>query len=508
MDNNRIVRAITSVTCVMLLVKLLGMVRNILQARQFGAGADVDVFTLANNYSVSLFTTICYALCIAAIPIFSQKLLESRQSCYETADTFISNTLILSLLVLGGLLLLGATGAAKLFLGEQAQGELFRFCFLVLLPTLPIIMLTYLLLALFQPMGHFNLQGSLSLLYNAALCVALVAGGEKLSLKTFTVLTSVCWLFQLAMVLPCIKKEQYHFHFRPNLRQRSYWPFLRTGMLTMYNSAVFLLCYLINAHFATAAPTGTVASYFYADRLYEPLATALIYSVSIVLFPSFSQKYTQMEHREYRQYVVYILKNALLFLLPVSLLFAAFGTPVIRVLFEGGDFSAQNALVCGSIFSRYCIGMVGFFVLDILNKAYYAMGRTLIPILTTSGVLGVCGLSNLLVSHFLPERPELLALGSSVGFCLAALVGYVLFARMGQAKLPVKQLLWGTVCSVALGLAAFWLYSWKIVRFSSKLWTVLLCGGVGIVGLLIYILLMGRYIPTCEILQKLWRKER
>lgn len=360
MDNNRIVRAITSVTCVMLLVKLLGMVRNILQARQFGAGADVDVFTLANNYSVSLFTTICYALCIAAIPIFSQKLLESRRSCYETADTLISNTLILSLLVLGGLLLLGTTGATELFLGEQAQGELFRFCFLVLVPALPVIMLTYLLLALFQPMGHFNLQGSLSLLYNAALCAALVAGGEKLSLKTFTVLTSVCWLFQLAIVLPCIKKEQYHFHFRPNLRQRSYWSFLRTGMLTMYNSAVFLLCYLINAHFATAAPTGTVASYFYADRLYEPLATALIYSVSIVLFPSFSQKYTQMEHREYRQYVVYILKNALLFLLPVSLLFAAFGTPVIRVLFEGGDFSAQNALVCGSILHRdgwlFCAG--------------------------------------------------------------------------------------------------------------------------------------------------------
>lgn len=462
MDNNRIVRAITSVTCVMLLVKLLGMVRNILQARQFGAGADVDVFTLANNYSVSLFTTICYALCIAAIPIFSQKLLESRRSCYETADTLISNTLILSLMVLGGLLLLGTTGAAELFLSEQAQGELFRFCFLVLVPALPVIMLTYLLLA----------------------------------------------LFQLAMLLPCIKKEQYRFRFRPNLRQRSYWSFLRTGMLTMYNSAVFLLCYLINAHFATVAPTGTVTSYFYADRLYEPLATALIYSVSIVLFPSFSQKYTQMERREYRQYVVYILKNALLFLLPVSLLFAAFGTPVIRVLFEGGDFSAQNALVCGSIFSRYCIGMVGFFVLDILNKAYYAMGRTLIPILTTSGVLGVCGLSNLLVSHFLPERPELLALGSSVGFCLAALVGYVLFARMGQAKLPVKQLVWGTVCSVALGLAAFWLYSWKIVQFSSKLWTVLLCGGVGIVGLLIYILLMGRYIPTYEILQKLGRKER
>ena len=60
--DNKIVRAITGVTCVMVLAKALAMLRNILQARVFGAGPEVDLFTQANNYSISLFTTICYAL--------------------------------------------------------------------------------------------------------------------------------------------------------------------------------------------------------------------------------------------------------------------------------------------------------------------------------------------------------------------------------------------------------------------------------------------------------------
>ena len=48
-SDNKIVRAITGVTCVMVLAKALAMLRNILQARVFGAGPEVDLFTQANN---------------------------------------------------------------------------------------------------------------------------------------------------------------------------------------------------------------------------------------------------------------------------------------------------------------------------------------------------------------------------------------------------------------------------------------------------------------------------
>ena len=104
----------------------------------------------------------------------------------------------------------------------------------------------------------------------------------------------------------------------------------------------------IACHAASAAE-GTISAFFYADKLYEPLTTTLIYSVSIVLFPRFSQQYEQMEASDYRQYVVHVLKNTLLLVLPISLLFSAFGTPVIRVLFEGGSFTAQDSILCGGI---------------------------------------------------------------------------------------------------------------------------------------------------------------
>ena len=502
-SDNKIVRAITGVTCVMVLAKALAMLRNILQARVFGAGPEVDLFTQANNYSISLFTTICYALCVAAIPIFTQKLLKSREEGFRTADRLISNTLILSLGLMGLLFLATATGAVQGLLGVSDDSGLFRFCFGVLLPALPIITLTYLLLALFQSMGHFTLQGSLSLLYSVVLCGVLVLAGDKLNLKSFAALTSAGWLLQLAMTFPYIKKEGYRFHFRPDFRQKDYWMFLRTGVATMFNAALFLLCYLINTRFAYAAPEGTISAFFYADKLYEPLTTTLIYSVSIVLFPKFSQQYEQMEASAYRQYVVHVLKNTLLLVLPISLLFSAFGTPVIRVLFEGGSFTGRDAVLCGGIFSMYALGMAGFFMLDILNKAYYAMGKTLVPLCVTAGTLAVNLLLNALCANLFPQRPELLALGTSVGFLLGGSLMYMGFARTEGVQMPRKQLFWGVLSALVMGAAAFWIYDCFLAAETAKLMLVVKCCGVGLAGMVLYLLCMGPMVPTREILSKL-----
>ena len=125
--DHKLIRAIGSVTCVMLLVKVLAMIKNILQARVYGAGVDADVFTLASSYSISLFTTMSYALCIAAIPILTQKLFSGKETCYQTANVLIANTMVLSLGATGVLFFAGAVGIIDPLLGIESNIPLFRF---------------------------------------------------------------------------------------------------------------------------------------------------------------------------------------------------------------------------------------------------------------------------------------------------------------------------------------------------------------------------------------------
>lgn len=290
--DHKLIRAIGSVTCVMLLVKVLAMIKNILQARVYGAGVDADVFTLASSYSISLFTTMSYALCIAAIPILTQKLLSGKETCYQTANVLIANTMVLSLGATGVLFFAGAVGIVDPLLGIESNIPLFRFCFLVMVLSLPIITLTYLLLALFQTMGHFTLQGRLSLLYNLALCAVLLLAQDRLSLRGFAVVTSVGWLLQLAMVLPSMRQEAYRFRPKLAFRQGGYGSFLRTSVMTMYVSSLFLLCYLVNTRFATAGVEGTVTGFFMPNGCMSPCPRRSFTVPALSCFPT-SAKSTQ-----------------------------------------------------------------------------------------------------------------------------------------------------------------------------------------------------------------------
>ena len=96
----------------------------------------------------------------------------------------------------------------------------------------------------------------------------------------------------------------------------------------------------------TAQLTGSPASaFYYADKLFTPLTTTLIYSISTVLFPKFSQEYTSGGGAAYRKYIWGVLRSTLLPILPISAVLAAFGTPIVRV--AAGGQSGQEALAQG-----------------------------------------------------------------------------------------------------------------------------------------------------------------
>ena len=501
-ENNRTVRAITGVTVLMLFTKVLAMLRNIIQARVFGAGADVDLFTLANNYTVALFTTVAYALCVAAVPLFSRQMSKGKEKAFGVANHLLSLVLLVSVGVCAVLFALNLTGVIPMLVGAQNE-PLFRQCFAGLLIALPIILMTYLLVALFQAMEHYNIQASLSLLYNVALCAILLLVGNRLSLSAFALITAVCWLLQLAMVLPVARRERFRFRFalRGNLTEMPH--FVRTAMVTMVTTSVFLLCYLLNTRFAAGMTAGTASAYYYADKIFEPLATVLIYGIGIVMFPKFNQKYDQLSQSEYCSYVSVVIRNSLLFLMPVSVLLVVFGEPIVRVLFQGGSFDASATALTGGVFSAYAVGLAGFFLIDLLSKAYFAMGKNRTPLIVSCAAILLCLLLNFVSVRFLSGHTALLACGTSAALLCGGFGMYFYFCKRHQVALDWRLLLRGLFLSLLMLAAVWFVYTRFTPADVGKIRLVLWCGALGVAGFLCYVLAMGRALPTKEILRKL-----
>ena len=98
----------------------------------------------------------------------------------------------------------GRCPAAWQTLWEGGGGEAVRLAgyMRVMVLTLPVIVLTYLLVALFQSLEHFVLQGSMSIPYNLALIAFLAVFAQGLGVGGYVAAVALAWLLQLGMTVP------------------------------------------------------------------------------------------------------------------------------------------------------------------------------------------------------------------------------------------------------------------------------------------------------------------
>ena len=378
------------VILVTLLTKVFGVVREVLQAGVFGTNAAFDIYTTSCNFTILIFTTVAYAVCVAAVPIISKQLAKSREEAFRSAGNLIVVSVIVSALLAALLSVILHLAPVAAWLGvDPADQAILRQYLQLCVATLPLIILIYLLVAVFQSMGHYALQGSLSLPYNLFLIVFLVMFAREGHVLEYVVAVCVAWFLQLAMTFPSAVKERFRLIPRLDLRDPDLALFGRTIVVTVFTTSIFLLCYLADSQSVTAFGGGSVSAVYYADKLFTPVSTTLIYSISAVLFPKYNQEYASAEEQEYKRYVGQSVENTLFVLLPLSVMFCVFAVPVVHVLFENGNFDAFSTEMTSQVFAMYSLGMAGFCVLDFINKAYYTMHRILPPLLINAVVLAL-----------------------------------------------------------------------------------------------------------------------
>jgi putative peptidoglycan lipid II flippase len=474
----KLARAISIVTVITLFSKVLGFIREAVQASTFGTQASTDCYTLAFNDTIYLFTTLAFALCIAAVPMISQRLIQDREDGLILAGNLISISLIVSLAIT----LIGLLFPYQFFVTGNNALQTITYVRIMFL-SLPVIVLTYLLVALFQSMEHFALQGCLSLPYNVFLIGWLVLASDKYGLSGLVVAVTAAWLLQLSMTLPLIRKEQIRLRFKPNFKAEYLSGFLRTAIVTGVTSSTYLFCYLMNARSAAGLGAGMVTAFYYADKLFTPLVTTLVYSISTVLFPKFNQQYVK-EPLEYHAYVKQVIHKMLLIILPVSVILSVCSKAIIRVLFERGDFTRLSTDVTGGILGIYALGMTAFAVIDLLNKAFFTMENRSAPLLATGGTL----LINLILGYFLHNGMKV-AFGTVFAMTFGAVLLLFFFFKGKGLKslfLPGIRILAATAL---MGAALWYCFSLLIDLNDGALILMVKCICLGGTGMILYLLL-------------------
>ena len=140
-----------------------------------------------------------------------------------------------------------------------------------------------------------------------------------------------------------------------------------------FSSGMVQINVQVDLFFALAIP-GTVAALDYANLLIQtPLG--IISNVILVPFlPIFARLADPVHWDELKQRIRQGLLLTALTMLPLSAIFITLALPMVRVVYERGEFDSRASQLVASLLIAYGVGMFVYLGRDVLVRVFYALG--------------------------------------------------------------------------------------------------------------------------------------
>jgi putative peptidoglycan lipid II flippase len=407
-DKHTFFRSAGIVSAAVLLSRITGMVREVVMARLFGAGAANDAFQLA--FRIPSLTRNLFAegaLSSAFVPVFSRSL--ATQGKREAAE--LSNLVTTALLlVVGPFCVLGVIFSPQLVRllapgFEQVPG---KFALTVLLTR---IMFPFLLLVALaaQAMGALNACGSFGVpaLASSLFNVGSVACGLALG---FTVgrgfgqgmIVSMAWgvlaggLLQLFWQAPSMMRAGFGYRPRVNWNHSGLRQIVRMMGPAILGNAALQINLVVNANLASGITDATghvidgpVSWLGYAFRFMQLPVGLFGVAIASATLPSISRSAGLHQMDEFRATLAHSLGMVLLLTIPSSVGLAVMGESMIAAVYQGGRFTAFDTHQTALALTCFSIGLAGYSAIKTLAPAFYALDDARTPMLISVASIAV-----------------------------------------------------------------------------------------------------------------------
>lgn len=368
--------------------RVLGLAREAVLAFQFGTNPDLGAYQAAFRIPDFLFNVIgAGAIGSAFIPVFAGLTAKGEEDTAWRLASAIMNLLTLVLLATALIAAWFAPEITSTLLApgfsveEQAlTAELARIMLLS-----PILFgVSGLLTAILNSQRQFFLPSLAPIVYNLAIIVgALVLAPLGYGVRGLAAGAVVGAALHLGIQLPGLRGLPARYAWTlglDNAQVRQVAVLLGPRVLGM---AAVQLNFWINTNLASRLPDGaarvTALNYAWLLMLLPQGVFAL--SIANAVFPTFSAQAARGETDKLRDTLGMLLRLILFISIPASLGLFLLRTPLIQLLFQRGEFTAESTEITAYALQFYALGLFAHSALEIVTRAYYALHDTFTPVL-------------------------------------------------------------------------------------------------------------------------------
>jgi putative peptidoglycan lipid II flippase len=449
--------------------RLLGLVRDQLQAAVFGTSAlnsaFVTAYTLPNLFRRLLGEG---SLTAAFVPTIHDELAENQKTGAFALLNRVTSWLLVITTVLVALAMLAFSQARTLLPGHEPRWYVGADLTVLLFPYLVFVCAAAVFGAMLNVLHRFT-EAALSPIW-LNLAIILFLGGLGATFA-HTPTGRMHWLcagvlcggfFQMAVPAAVLMREGWRPRFdltvTPRLRQIAV--LMAPGL---FGTAIYQINIATSRALAFGLNDSAATVLYLANRLMEVPIGIFAVAVSTVIFPLITGHAARGDFDRMGSAYQKGLRLTLVINIPAAAGLVLLSEPIVRLLFQRGAFHAADTAMMAPVLAVFALGLPFFSFVNQVTRAFYALKDTRTPVKAAALSFGVNVVLSVVLMHWLSTVG--LALASNLAVMVQAwYLQRALGRRMPQLRLGLLHASLGKIAVATLAMGAVVGGGWWVVR--------------------------------------------
>jgi putative peptidoglycan lipid II flippase len=377
--------------------RILGLVREIVAAYYFGAAGKINAFTVAFQVPNLVRSLVAdAALSSAFVPVFSELLEKGeRKRAWRVASSLFW-LMLLGLGALTALFIILAPLVIAPFGNPGGDKQLAIGLSRVLFPIVVLLGISGVIVGILNSYEHFAVPALTPVFWNLAIIAGLVLGvphAHSIDAKLYVYAVSIVigTVIQVLLPLPWLRGRDGRLQVVLDWRD----PAVKRVFVLMVPVTIGLglinFNLVVDSIFASRlinpdlAPTAIDKAF----RIYMLPQGMFSVAVATVLFPSLSRLAARGDVDGFRHMVGLGLRQIAFLLVPASVVCAVLAEPIVRLLYQRGNFGPHQTPVVAGALAAFAAGLTFNGTMLMLNRAFFSLQSPWLPTAVALGNLGL-----------------------------------------------------------------------------------------------------------------------
>lgn len=389
-DKKHILKSASIISLVTVVSRVLGYLRDQRITLLLGTTLSADAYVLAYRIP-NLFRRLVAegSMTASFIPVFSGYMQEkSKEEVWDFANKLFW-TLALVAAVISVLGMVFSPAVVSFFSGANVARDMAVDLNRILFPYLFFIALAALAMGILNCFHIFGLPAATPVVMNIAtilFSIGIVWHHFKDAATSLAVGVLVGGVLQFLIQVPALIQKGMKFSFGISFKHPAIQEVGRLMLPRLFGIGIGQINLLIDTKFATAAkmPAGSLAALYVADRVMELVLGGYAIAVATAILPMMSHQAAVKDYESLKKTLSFSIRLVAFITIPAALGLMVLREPIIRVLFQHGQFIASSTRLTARALLYYAIGLPALATVKLVVPAFYSAKDTKTPVIVAS----------------------------------------------------------------------------------------------------------------------------